>query len=51
MLGAELLVNLAPGFDYLSLLYGYSRYNQIYVAEEDVPKMEFQCPTILGTYQ
>jgi hypothetical protein len=30
---------------------GYSGYNQIFIAEEDVPKTAFRCPGALGTYE
>ena len=45
---AEMLVDSAAGHEYLSLLDGYSRYNQIYIAEEDVSKTAFRCPGALG---
>lgn len=48
---AEILVDSVAGFEYLSLLDGYSGYNQILIAEEDVPKTEFRCPGALGTYE
>lgn len=35
---AEMLVDFAASHEYLSMLDGY---NQIFIAEEDVPKMEF----------
>ena len=33
------------------MLDGYSGYNQILIADEDVPKTEFHCPEELGTYE
>lgn len=48
---AEMLVDLAKSFDYLSMLYGYSGYNQTLIADEDVPKTAFRCPRALGTYE
>src|SRR3954464_8286096 len=48
---AEMLVDSAAGFEYLSLLDGYSGYNQIFIADEDVPKTAFRCPGALGTYE
>ena len=36
---AEMLVDSAAGFEYLSLLDGYSGDNQILIAKEDVPKI------------
>src|SRR4051812_44385770 len=48
---AEMLVDSAAGFEYLSLLDGYSGYNQIFIADEDLPKTAFRCPGALGTYE
>lgn len=41
---AEMLVDFAAGYEYLSMLDRYSGYNQIFIAEEDVPKTAFRCP-------
>ena len=41
MLVAEMLVDSATGLEYLSMLDGYSGYNQIFIAEEDVSKTTF----------
>jgi len=38
---AEMLVYFAAEFEYLSMLDGYSSYNQIFIAEEDVSKTTF----------
>jgi len=38
---AEMLVDSTAGFEYLSMLDGYSGYNQIFIAEEDVSKTAF----------
>lgn len=35
------LVDSREGFDHLSMLDGYSGYSQIFIADEDVPKMIF----------
>src|SRR3954469_19590119 len=48
---AEMLVDSVAGFEYLSLLDGYSGYNQIFIVDEDVPKAAFRCPGALGTYE
>jgi len=48
---AEMLVDSAAGFEYLSMLDGYSGYNQIFIAEEDVSKTAFRCPGALGCYE
>lgn len=38
---AEILVDSAIGHEYLSIIDGYSCYNKIFIAEEDVPKTTF----------
>ncbi|XP_050914866.1 uncharacterized protein LOC127129785 [Lathyrus oleraceus] len=48
---AEMLVDSAAGHEYLSMLDGYSGYNQIFIAEEDVSKTTFRCPGAIGTYE
>ncbi|CAJ2642293.1 unnamed protein product [Trifolium pratense] len=48
---AEMLIDSAAGFEYLSMLDGYSGYNQIFIAEEDVAKTAFRCTGALGTYE
>ncbi|KAK2456610.1 hypothetical protein QL285_003960 [Trifolium repens] len=47
----EMLVDSAAGFEFLSMLDGYSGYNQIFIAEEDVSKTTFRCPGALDTYE
>ncbi|KAI5443874.1 hypothetical protein KIW84_012498 [Lathyrus oleraceus] len=47
---AEMLIDSAAGHEYLSMLDGYSGYNQIFIAEEDVPKTGFRCPGAIGTF-
>ena len=37
----DMLVDLASVHEILSFLDGYSRYNQIYIAKEDVSKIAF----------
>ena len=48
---AEMLIDSAACFEFLSMLDGYSGYNQIFIAEEDVSKTAFRCPGALGTYE
>ncbi|XP_050889370.1 uncharacterized protein LOC127094596 [Lathyrus oleraceus] len=48
---AEMLVDSAACYEYLSMLDGYSGYNQIFIAEEDVSKTAFRCPGAIGTYE
>lgn len=38
---AEMLVESAIVFDYLSMLDGYYGYNETFISDEDVPKMTF----------
>lgn len=46
-----MLIDSSAGHEYLSMLDGYSGYNQIFIADEDVPKTTFRCPEALGTYE
>ena len=46
-----ILVDSRTGNEILSLLYGYSGYNQIYIAENDISKTAFRCLGTLGTYE
>jgi hypothetical protein len=48
---AEMLVESEVGYEYLSMLDGYSGYYQIYIVEEDVSKTTFRCPGDLGCYE
>jgi len=48
---AEMLIDSAVGYEYLSILDGYSGYNQKYIVEEDVSKTAFRCPGALGCYE
>lgn len=47
----DLLVDSAAGNEIVSLMDGYSGYNQIFIAEEDVPKTAFRCPGSIGTFE
>jgi len=47
---AKMLVDSAVGFEYLSMLDGYSGYNQIFIAKEDILKTAFRCPRALDCY-
>lgn len=44
ILVAEMLEDSAAGHEYLSMLDGYSGYNQFFIAKEDVPETVFRCP-------
>ncbi|XP_051141733.1 uncharacterized protein LOC127258782 [Andrographis paniculata] len=45
---ADMLIDSAAGHRILSLMDGYAGYNQISLAEEDIPKTAFRCPGALG---
>lgn len=48
---AEMLVDSFADYEYLSILNEYSKYNEIFIAKEDVPKTEFRCPGAIDTYK
>lgn len=48
---AEMFVDSEVGHEYLSMLYGYYRYNQIVITNDDVPKTTLRCPGALGIYE
>ena len=48
---ADMLVDAASGHEFLSFMDGHAGYNQIFIAEEDVPKTAFRCPGSIGTYE
>ena len=47
----DMLTDSIVGNKNLSLLDGYSGYNQIYIVENDISKIVFRCPRALGTYE
>jgi hypothetical protein len=40
----DMLINNASGYRVISFLDGNAGYNQIFMAEEDMPKTAFRCP-------
>nr|KYP53986.1 Transposon Ty3-I Gag-Pol polyprotein [Cajanus cajan] len=48
---AETMIDAAAGNEIMTLLDGYSGYNQIYIAANDVSKTAFRCPGALGVYE
>ena len=48
---ADMLVNFATNNELLSLMNGFSYYNQILIAVEDIPKIAFRCPSSIGTFE
>nr|KYP37669.1 Retrovirus-related Pol polyprotein from transposon opus [Cajanus cajan] len=47
----ETMIDAVAGNEIMSLLDGYSGYNQIYIATNDVSKTAFRCPGALGVYE
>ena len=48
---ADMLINDASGHKVISFLDGNARYNQIFMAEEDMYKTAFRCPGFLGLFE
>jgi hypothetical protein len=48
---ADMLINDASGHKVLSFLDGNAGYNQIFMAEEDMYKTTFRCPSFIGLFE
>jgi hypothetical protein len=48
---ADMLINNASGHRVISFFYGNAGYNQIFMAEEDMSKMDFRCPGFIGLFE
>ena len=48
---ADMLVNSTANNELLSFMDSFSRYNQILIVVDDIPKIAFRCPSSLGTFQ
>jgi len=48
---ADLLVDAAAGHWVISFMDGNAGYNQIFMAEEDIPKTAFRCPGHVGLFE
>jgi hypothetical protein len=48
---ADMLINNASRHRVISLLDGNAGYNQIFMAEEDMSKMTFCCPSFIGLFE
>jgi len=48
---ADLLVDAAAGHRIISFMDGNAGYNQIFMAEEDIPKTVFRCPGHVGLFE
>ena len=47
----DLLVDAAAGHQIISFMDGNAGYNQIFMAEEDIPKTTFRCPGHVGLFE
>jgi hypothetical protein len=48
---ADMLINNASGHWVINFLDGNAGYNQIFLAEEDMSKMAFHCPSFIGLFE
>jgi hypothetical protein len=48
---ADMLVNNASGHRIISFLDGNDDYNQIFMAEEDMSKTAFRCPSFIDLFE
>jgi hypothetical protein len=48
---ADMLINVASGHKVLSFLDGNASYNQMFVANEDMYKTAFRCPSFVGLFE
>ena len=48
---ADVLIDAAAGHKIISFMDGNAGYNQILMAEEDIPKTAFRCPGHLGLFE
>ena len=48
---ADVLVDAVSGHKVISFMDGNAGYNQIFMAEEDIPKTVFRCPGAIGLYE
>jgi hypothetical protein len=46
-----MLINNASGHRVISVLDGNTSYNQIFMAEEDMPKKAFYCPGFIDLFE
>jgi hypothetical protein len=51
MLIADLLVDAAARHKVISFMDGNTRYNQIFMAEEDIHRAAFKCPGAISLYE
>ena len=47
---ADMLVDVAVGHKVISFMDDNTGYNQIFMAEEDIAKTAFRCPSAIGLF-
>ena len=48
---ADMLVDTVAGHKVISFMDGNAGYNQIFMAEEDIAKIAFRCPSAIGLFE
>ena len=48
---ADMLVDAVAGHKVISFMDGNAMYNQIFMAEEDIAKTAFRCPSAIGLFE
>jgi hypothetical protein len=48
---ADILINRASSNRMISFLDGNAGYNQIFMAEDDIPRTAFRCPSFVGLFE
>ena len=48
---ADMLVDAAAGHKVISFMDGNAGYNQTFMAEEDIAKIAFRCPSTIGLFE
>jgi hypothetical protein len=48
---ANIFINNASEHQVISFVDGNAGYSQIFMAEEDMPKMTFRCPSFIGLFE
>jgi hypothetical protein len=48
---ANMFVDAAAGYKVISFMVGDKGYNQIFMAEEDIAKAAFRCPSVIGLFE
>ena len=50
ILVADILIDTAARNELLLFMDGFSGYNQLFIAKEDVSNIAFRCPRVIGTF-